>query len=104
MYNHLKFGRCFCGTLCMRNLKVHYISNPCPLSTLTTIKQIFPAYYVVQLHISQLLMYHLFKVILVYLMSVSLLSLQIFAIKFTHVVLKHEDCRKTKAPLEVCFG
>jgi len=29
----------------MRNLKVHYISNPCSLSTLITIKPLFPACY-----------------------------------------------------------
>jgi hypothetical protein len=40
----------------------------------------------------------------IFLMSVSVLSLQIFSIKFSHVVLKHQDCRKTKAPLEVYFG
>jgi len=57
-----------------------------------------------QLNISQILMYYLFEVIFMYLISVSLLSLQIFAIKFSHVVLKHEDCRKTKTLLEVCFG
>jgi hypothetical protein len=44
-----------------------------------------------KLQINQILMYYLFEVIFVYLMSVYLLPLQIFANKFSQVFLKDED-------------